>query len=269
MSRTALPFFAVSLLLAASAPAMAQVGAGNPNDPWCRDSDGGDRGRYCEVREQTLPARSSLAVDAGRNGGVSVKAWDRNQVLVRAKVQAWARTDEDARDLARDVTVRTDGTIQADGPETERRTGWSVSYEISVPRDTDLRLEAHNGGIGIEGVHGSLRFETVNGGVYLTSVAGDVQGETRNGGLHVELGGDRWDGPGLDVQTTNGGVHLQVPDRYSAHLVTGTVNGGLRIDFPIMVQGMIRHRIETDLGKGGATIRLTTRNGGVTISRND
>jgi hypothetical protein len=267
MSRQALPFFVASLLLAGFAPAVAQAGAGNPNDPWCRDSDGGDRGRYCEVREQTLPARSSLSVDAGRNGGVHVQAWDRNQILVRAKVQAWDRTDADAHDLADDVKIRTDDVIEADGPDARRRAGWSVSYEISVPRDTDLHLDAHNGGIGIDGVHGTMRFQTVNGGVHLTSVAGDIQGETRNGGVHVELAGHGWDGRGLDLRTRNGGVHLDVPDDYSAHLVTGTVNGRMRIDFPIMVQGVINRQIETDLGKGGATIRVTTRNGGVTISR--
>ncbi|MEJ2217813.1 MAG: hypothetical protein P8099_14480 [Gemmatimonadota bacterium] len=267
MPRKAIPFIVLPLVFAACSPAIAQTGAGNPNDPWCRDSDGGNRGRYCEVREQTLPARSSISVDAGRNGGVHVQAWDRNQILVRAKVQAWDDSDKDARALADQIRIRTDDVIEADGPQTRRRAGWSVSYEISVPRQTDLDLEAHNGGIGIDGVRGKLRFETVNGGVHLASIGGDVQGETRNGGLHVELTGNGWDGQGLDVETTNGGINLAVPDAYSAHLVTGTVNGRMQIDFPVMVRGVINHRIETDLGKGGATIRVTTRNGGVRVSR--
>lgn len=269
MHKRALFFFAVALVFVGCAPALAQTGAGNPNDPWCRDSGGSRRGHYCEVREQTLPARASLTVDGRRNGGVQVVAWDRNQIRVRARVQAWARTDDDAQDLVRNVQIHTDGAVTADGPSTHSREGWSVSYEVSVPRDIDLDLEARNGGIGIEGVHGTLRFATVNGGVHLASVAGDVRGETRNGGLHVELAGKAWDGQGLDVQTTNGGVHLDVPDDYSAHLVTGTVNGGMQIDFPVTVRGIIKHRIETDLGQGGATIRITTRNGGVTVSRQD
>lgn len=267
MPRQAIPFVVLPLLLVGYAPATAQAGAGNPNDPWCRDSDGGNRGHYCEVREQTLPARSSISVDAGRNGGVRVQAWDRKQILVRAKVQAWGRTDADARALADEIRIGTEGVIEADGPQAGHRSGWSVSYEISVPRETDLDLEAHNGGIGIEGVRGKLRFETVNGGVHLASVGGDVQGETRNGGLHVELSGNAWDGQGLDVETTNGGVDLAVPDAYSAHLVTGTVNGRMQIDFPVTVRGVINHRIETDLGKGGATIHVTTRNGGVRVTR--
>ena len=101
----------------------------------------------------------------------------------------------------------------------------------------------------------------------MRSRAGDVRGRTTNGGLRVELDGDEWDGEGLDVQTTNGGVSLYIPDDYSARLVTGTVNGGIRIDFPIMVQGNIGRRITTDLGNGGKTVRVTTTNGGVTVRK--
>ena len=64
-----------------------------------------------------------------------------------------------------------------------------------------------------------------------------MNGETRNGGLNVALSGYRWDGDGLDVETSNGGVTVAIPDGYNAELETRTVNGGLRIDFPITVQG--------------------------------
>jgi hypothetical protein len=60
---------------------------------------------------------------------------------------------------------------------------------------------------------------------------------------------------------------VTLPDGYSAHLETATVNGGMEIDFPVMVQGRIGRRISADLGKGGPTIRVTTTNGGVTIGR--
>jgi DUF4097 and DUF4098 domain-containing protein YvlB len=109
--------------------------------------------------------------------------------------------------------------------------------------------------------------ETQNGGIHLDAVNGDVVAETMNGGLHVALDGDRWEGKGLDATTTNGGVRVSVPRDYSAHLETGTVNGGVDIDFPVTVQGRIGRRISTDLGRGGATIRVMTQNGGVVIKR--
>lgn len=142
-----------------------------------------------------------------------------------------------------------------------------MSFEIHVPARSDLELKAHNGGIAVAGVTGALRMETLNGGIHLEAVNGDVVAETMNGGVHVDLTGDRWEGKGLDATTTNGGVHLRVPNGYSAHLETGTVNGGVDIDFPVMVQGKIGRRVSTDLGRGGATIRVVTTNGGVTITR--
>jgi DUF4097 and DUF4098 domain-containing protein YvlB len=159
--------------------------------------------------------------------------------------------------------------VYATGPDLERREWWSVSYRINVPRRNDLDLSATNGGITIVGVNGNLRFDTTNGGVKLQDVGGRVNGETRNGGLTVVLSGSRWDGDGLDVATNNGGVTLEIPSEYNAQLETGTVNGGLNIDFPITVQGELtgRRGLTTTLGSGGPPVRVRTTNGGVRIRR--
>lgn len=236
---------------------------------WC-DQGGWDEHAYvCEVREVALPSGDfPVVVDAGRNGGVTVVGEARSDVLVLARVSARARSEERAGSLLESVRVRTDGgEIQADGPETGRRESWSVSFYIRVPARSDLDLQTHNGGIGIEGVEGTVRFEATNGGVHLADLAGDVEGETRNGGLHVTLAGDQWEGAGLDVATRNGGIHLEVPEGYSAELETGTVNGHLELDFPITVRGRITRDLRTRLGSGGPPVRVVTRNGGVTVTR--
>jgi hypothetical protein len=243
---------------------------GTDADPCQRYNDrDNDYEEHCEVRESTLPA-GPLDVDAGQNGGVTVDAWDRNEIRVRAIVRGAARTDARARDIAGQVQVQAGGgRVYATGPNLERREWWSVSYRINVPRRNDLELSATNGGITITGVSGNLRFDTTNGGVRLADLGGRVNGQTRNGGLTVTLSGDRWDGDGLDVQTSNGGVTLAIPDGYNAELETRTVNGGLRIDFPITVQGEFspRRGISTTLGSGGPPVRVRTTNGGVRINR--
>lgn len=240
-------------------------------DGWCDEDHGWDRDRgfYCEVREMTLPAnRTVIAVDAEPNGGIYVEGWDRNEIRLRAKVSAHARTDEDAKALVGDVELITDRfAIRAAGPRPVRRQSWSVSYELLVPRRSNVDLTTLNGGIEITGVAGKIEFRTTNGGVHLSGLAGDVRGQATNGGLHIELDGTQWDGEGMNVETTNGGVRLDIPRDYSARLETGTVNGGLEIDFPITVQGRINRRLTTELGNGGKTIRATTTNGGVVIRR--
>ncbi|MEE8573138.1 MAG: DUF4097 family beta strand repeat-containing protein [Gemmatimonadota bacterium] len=233
---------------------------------WCDGHDRHDGESVCEVREWTMGAPGDLSVNARPNGGISVEAWDRGEMQVRAKVHAWADSDGRARELVDRIEVKAGGSISADGPGTDDDEGWSVSYRIMIPRDTDLDLASTNGGITIEGVRGELRFQTTNGGIHLEDIGGDVEGKTTNGGVHIVLTGDRWDGKGMEVRTTNGGVKMSIPSGYSAHLETGTVNGGINIGFPVTVQGKIDREVSVDLGSGGATIKATTKNGGVRIT---
>ena len=240
----------------------------------CRDSDSWDDNRLsrnCEIREQTLaPSGGTIAIDGRQNGGVSVKGWDQNQVLVRARVQTTAPTPDEAKALGQQIRIETSGArIFASGPDGRKDYYWNVSYEVFVPRRADLDVETHNGGISIAEVNGKIDFNATNGGVVLRKVGGAVRGSTTNGGLVIELGGDRWDGETLDVSTTNGGVVMSVPENYSAHLETGTVNGSVSVDFPVTVQGQLTKQIALNLGSGGATVKARTTNGGVRLKRSN
>lgn len=223
----------------------------------------------CEIREQTLAlSGGTISIDGRQNGGVSVKGWDQNQVLVRARVQTGAPSAEEAKSLAGQVRIETSGAkIFASGPDSRRDYHWDVSYEVFVPRRADLSVETQNGGIAIADVNGRIDFTALNGGVVLKRVGGAVRGSTTNGGLVIELAGDRWDGESLDVSTTNGGVIMSVPENYSAHLQTGTVNGSVNVDFPVNVQGKLTKQVAFDLGSGGATVKAMTTNGGVHLKR--
>jgi hypothetical protein len=264
---------AAAILLAGITLA-AVAAAANPgewrvsdDDRWCRE--GGHEADFCEVREITIPAgREVIRVDGLANGGVRVEGWDRDEIRVRAKVQVWTRDDDEAEKIGRDIEIQTDNVIHAAGPDYHgRHRGWSVSYELMVPHKSNLDLEATNGGIAVADVTGEIRVEATNGGLRLSRLGGDVRGRTTNGGLAVELHGKRWDGAGLDVQTTNGGVTLEVPESYSAELETSTVNGGIEVEFPVTVQGSLSKNLRARLGDGGATLRVRTTNGGVHIVR--
>ena len=235
----------------------------------CNDNGRGDRGSHCVMKEQMVAATGgTITVDGRKNGGVTAKGWDRNEIFVRAKIQTWADTDAEAQALAGQIRVETGGgNIHAEGPETREQQGWAVSFEVSVPRNSNLSLKAHNGGIGVSDVRGQIEFNTMNGGVSLRRLAGNVKGQTMNGGLSIDLAGNGWDGEGMDVSTTNGGVTLSIPEHYAGHLETGTVNGGLKTEFPITLQGEVKRELSLDLGGGGQTIRAMTTNGGVSIKR--
>lgn len=246
---------------------------GRPAADWCEDAERWNaRQRLaCDVREESLAGVSAVDIDTGGNGGIRVRGASRATPRIRFRVLARAGTEADARALLREIEISTSGgRVRARGPRAGAREGWSVDVELESPPDLPLTLTTRNGGITVDDTTGRLRFETTNGGVSLANVAGDVGGGTVNGGLTVALEGRRWNGTGLDVHTTNGGVRMTLPRDYSAELTAETRNGGVNIDFPVVVQGRLSgrsRRVVTTLGSGGAPLHVRTTNGGISITR--
>lgn len=265
----------MTLLTTAVAAALVVAGSAQSRRDATRDTarlscndrnDNDDRATHCEVREDTIGGANPLDIDAGRNGGIRVRGWDRGDVLVRSRLQASANTDAEARRLVAGVRVDTGGgRVRADGPDTTRDQNWNVSFEINVPRTAMLTLNTNNGGISIDDFHGSATFHATNGGLTLYNVGGDLRGGTTNGGVNIDLAGDHWDGAGLDIQTRNGGIRMTLPKGFSAQLEAETTHGGITVDFPVTIQGRLRGHLETTLGSGGPKLRAVTTNGGVTI----
>ena len=266
----------VLVLVSSALPLAAQRNNWDSDDArWldeCRNGWNGnsDRGRACEVRN--VPVRltgRALEIDGKENGGIHVDGWDGDSVRVTARIQANARDDGDARDLIKDVKITSDGhSVTSDSPRSwGRNESVSVTYMVHVPRKFDLRLEAHNGGIGVAGVTGRMNLETTNGSVSLVEIGGDVHAHTQNGSLNVQLAGTQWDGRGLDAETQNGSVRMAIPSDYKAQIETGTVNGRMSTDFPVTLQGRIGRTLSLPLNGGGTPIRAMTTNGSVSLTR--
>ena len=244
---------------------------GLSQEEWCREARRSD---VCEVREETLNNTRIVDLDARGNGGVSVRGWDRPDVHVRARVVVYAESDSEARQIASEIRlVTTGGRIRAEGPSRDRNPwrdrGWSVSFELEVPRNAELMVGATNGGVQVRDVRGRMDLRTVNGGISLDDVSGEIRGETTNGGVEVRMTGDKWEGPALEVRTVNGGITLALPQNLSAELEARAVNGGIHVDFPVTVSGLIsgRRELRGTIGSGGPRIRASATNGGITITR--
>ena len=62
----------------------------------------------------------------------------------------------------------------------------------------------------------------------------------------MQLGGDKWDGRGLDAETQNGSVRMAIPSAYAAQLETaergwGVSNGSIAIRLPDRFERMEIH----------------------------
>ncbi len=254
--------------------APALMAQGKDDATWqrrCERDDYDDRSKYCEVRYTGFRlSGSSLTVDPDENGGVEVIGWDRDSVAVTLRIQANARTVDDARELAKRVEVSAGGSrIRVEGPSSGRRQNWSASLVVWVPRKTNVTASTTNGPLAARSLTGTLDLSSQNGPLDLEDLSGDVRARVQNGPLTVELSGKSWEGKGLDAESVNGPVDLSIPDGYNAELETGTVNGPMDSNFPLTVtfQGRMKDRFRSTLGKGGAPVRVVTTNGPLSIRR--
>ena len=231
----------------------------------------GNQEHACEIRKVTLPLEGGQVRVQGQNGAIDVIGEDRRDVYLEARVTAQASTPSEAQAIMHQVEILTRGGIEAKGPNTSGWHGrsWSVSYTLRVPRQlVGASLHTSNGAIAVTDLEGSIDVETTNGGLNLRFVEGDVHAHTTNGGIAVALSGNRLRGRGIDAQTTNGGINVTASPNLSAHLVAETTNGGIHVGYPNTDGEHKRNSLETNIGNGGALLKLETTNGGINVNPN-
>ncbi|HUP90163.1 MAG TPA: hypothetical protein VM100_12455 [Longimicrobiales bacterium] len=262
----------LALFAMASPPALAR--AQETDTEWlqnCRSKRwSSDREQVCDVEVKTIPARSMLNVRPGQNGAVKIEAYNGRDIEIHARMQANADSRGEAQELMREINIETSGPITASGRESGRRKNWHVSFYIFVPRNTNVDVITQNGPISIKNVIGKMALSAQNGPISLDGVGGDVHARAENGPLHVRLTGTRWTGEGLDAETHNGPLALEIPENYNAALETGTINGPVETDFPINVTLNGRRgwrHFTTTLGRGGPSVRAVTTNGPLSLRR--
>jgi len=228
---------------------------------------------YCQILEISAPFGGSLAVSAA-NGAIAIHGWDGSDVLIRAQIQTAAATVYDAQALATQVSIDTSNNqVHASGPSSTPSRNWSVNYEIYMSRAVDLALTTANGAISISDLQGHIQFTVSNGAVALANLDGQVQGKVANGAIAIALGGDHWDGAGLDVTASNGAIAITVPHDYSAHFDAATTVGVVTTNYPVQpskgkwgIPGL-GGSLSFDAGSGGATIHVATTVGTVRIEQ--
>src|SRR5262245_32940338 len=99
----------------------------------CNNYSDGSRQHFCETREQSIPSSGgTINVDGKKNGGIRVSGWKKNEVLVRAGVQAWESTEDEAREMFKQIRIET-GSGRIFEKAAFNNNNWPVSYEIFVP----------------------------------------------------------------------------------------------------------------------------------------
>jgi DUF4097 and DUF4098 domain-containing protein YvlB len=156
-----------------------------------------------------------------------------------------------------------------------------VRYEIESPRTVDVNLRTVNDKVQISGIDGAIDATTVNGPIKLEGETGPIHAHTTNGEIETDIGllinnaKFSTTNGSIDVKvhagvapviatTTNGSIDLTLPADFAGCLDAKTNNGRVHSDFPILVAGKIKNRLEGKIGEGGeALVKLRNLNGSI------
>jgi hypothetical protein len=217
------------------------------------------------VTHQTFDLNEKGTVELSNvHGDITIRGWDKNQVEMRAIKKG---PSDNLDDVEIDIQNTPDRlSIETKYPRQRRNTNVSVTYELMVPKQAKLDpITNVNGGIEITGVMGEIRINTVNGSAEMNGTTSSVEAETVNGNITARWNEFPADGA-VKMRTVNGSLELELPPNASADVEASSMNGSIRTDFPITVQGkFLLRKLEGKIGGGGSSIDLSTVNGGIEI----
>jgi hypothetical protein len=252
-----------------------------------------DRPHTVYAEETKSLPNQPLTATASRNGGISVRNWDKPEFAIKICKAAAGKSESEAQQLLSQISLNTQGgVVTVSGPEDENRgydndgPVWSASLVIFAPVGSTMDLTAHNGGISLVRVNANVTGHTQNGGISLTQSSGKAVVEARNGGISikdcsgevkatVQNGGisiklsDDWQGAGLVASTHNGGVNVEIPKHFKSSLeIASTGHGSISCQSDAC-DSMQRTWNDDEhilrIGNSPAVVRATTVNGGIVV----
>jgi hypothetical protein len=208
-------------------------------------------------------------------GSIRVVGWDRNEVRVTGTLGSDIEgveitADEDQVDIEVIYPRRKEGRLR-DG---------EANLEISVPRGSDVEIEAVKGTIDIENVDGELELETVHGDVTVIGPASRVEAETVSGDIRVSgsdtvVEAESVSGAvivtgatgSVGVATMSGVIEVEAADAESVSLesMSGTVEfrGNLTSDGDLSVEAYSSGIVLTLPSTTSATFDIETQSGDI------
>lgn len=202
------------------------------------------------------------------NGNVTIKTWDKNEILVEGEKSA--RTDEELKLIELTIDL-SPAHAEIKAHLTKRPGHWNntiraaVRFTITVPVTAVLeRIETVNSNIKIESVRGAVHAQTVNGGITATGLAADARLRSVNGRIHVDFAAVAT-GKKISLNTVNGGIVATLPKDAGVTLHTSVVNGSVDCAFPIQLGHRHRHSLSGTIGDGRAELSAQSVNGSIHI----
>ena len=138
-------------------------------------------------RQAPLSDGSKLYVET-ESGSITITGGDVTECSVIANICGRAPTEEEAQLLAEQVKIEleTDGntmTVKAYKPPSRSRRSISISYDITVPKQTNIECVSSYGAIELANIKGQTSGKTSSGSVEAKNIEGPVNLDTSYGSV--------------------------------------------------------------------------------------
>ena len=123
------------------------------------------------------------------NGNIEATSWDESKVDIRAKIRVKARSEKEAGQFLKMVTIEIDRgsdhlSVKPKWPKKENGGffGWlmgkkpqvSVQFDIKLPKETNAKVRSVNGRLELSDINGILNLFTTNGNIEADQIQGSV-----------------------------------------------------------------------------------------------
>ena len=213
---------------------------------------------YTAKFERTYtPQGTAHLTISNMNGSVSVTAWNKKTITVRANADASIPIQDQVR--GDDITVAVKRSLSLGRSD----------FEAFVPAETSVSIKNLRGDIELRGVDGHLSVDSFDSEVRLLDIRGpsaDVKITSGN----IIFDGDLLEGGSYNFQSVRGDIDVSVPAATSFNLVTRAMSENINLgDFLSSMTGLNRgdKGISGTHLKGGARLSLTTYNGRILLHR--
>lgn len=142
-----------------------------------------------------------------------------------------------------------------------------TTFEIQVPADAALKIDAFSSDITVTGIQGALDLHAFSGDITTTGSRGAVRAETFSGRIDVDATG-HGASPDIDLETFSGSMYVRLSENAKGEIDFSTFSGDLDAAFPVTLKSSGRRHIRAELpGGAGRRLAFESFSGSLRITR--
>jgi DUF4097 and DUF4098 domain-containing protein YvlB len=173
---------------------------------------GWGQAKYERTVQQQAPISpgSKLYVETS-SGSITITGGDVTECSVIAEICGRAPTEEEAQLLAEQVTIELETagdtlTVKADKPPSRNNRSVSISYDITIPKQTSIECASSYGAIEIANIEGQTSGKTSSGSIEAKNIEGPTNLDTSYGSVNCR----NITGSSITVKSSSGSITSEI-----------------------------------------------------------